>query len=129
MAAKNNIVGWFEVPVNNMERAIKFYESVFGLKLDRQKMGSLDMAWFPGDMTGMGSAGSLVFNKEFYKPSVDGVLLYFSSQTGDLNEDLRRVQAAGGKVHQPRKLITEEIGYMAVAIDTEGNRIALHSRT
>jgi predicted enzyme related to lactoylglutathione lyase len=129
MEAQNNIVGWFEVPVSNMERAIRFYEAVFRLKLDRHKMGSLDMAWFPGNMTGMGTAGSLVFHKNFYKPSADGVLVYFSSQTGDLNEDLSRVKSAGGKVDQPRKLITEEIGYMAVFIDTEGNRIALHSRT
>jgi predicted enzyme related to lactoylglutathione lyase len=44
---KNNLVGWFEIPVENMERAIAFYEKVLDLKMDRHQMGPLDMAWFP----------------------------------------------------------------------------------
>jgi predicted enzyme related to lactoylglutathione lyase len=46
MAPKNNVVGWFEIPVKQMERAIQFYETVFDLKLTRHQIGSLDMAWF-----------------------------------------------------------------------------------
>jgi hypothetical protein len=125
--AESNAVGWFEIPVLNMERAIKFYEDVFNIKLDRNTMAELDMAWFPWDAGGTGAAGSLVYNEDNYKPSMDGVLIYFSSRTGDLADELARVEGAGGKILVPKTLITEDIGYMAVCLDTEGNKIALHS--
>lgn len=125
---KNNVVGWFEVPVTDMDRAVRFYETVFGLQLQRVPMGELDMAWFPWVETGSGTMGSLVRHPEFYKPSQDGTLVYFTAHSGDLNNELGRVEAAGGKVLSPKKLIAEEYGYMAVVVDTEGNRIALHSR-
>ena len=122
-----NVVGWFEIPVTNMERAIKFYETVFDLKLERNQMGDLDMAWFPfADVPG--SPGSLVYHKDFYKPSTDGTLIYFTCHSGDLKNELSKVESAGGKVLMPKKLITEDVGYMALCVDTEGNRIALHSR-
>jgi predicted enzyme related to lactoylglutathione lyase len=129
MEIQRNVVGWFEIPVTDMDRAIKFYETVFGFKLSRNKMDALDMAWFPmapGDAGG--SMGSLVFNKEYYKPTADGVLIYFTAHSGDLSNELSRVEKAGGKIVIPRRLIAPDIGYMAVFIDTEGNRIALHSR-
>jgi hypothetical protein len=125
--AESNAVGWFEIPVKDMERAIKFYEGVFGVKLDRNQMGELDMAWFPWVEGGAGAAGSLVYHEEMYKPSMDGVLIYLTSRTGDIADELTRVEGAGGKVLVPKTLITEDIGYMAVCIDTEGNKIALHS--
>ena len=126
---KRNVVGWFEIPVTDMERAIKFYESVFDFEIKRDQMGVLDMGWFPWvDGDGPGSAGSLVKHPEHYVPSTDGTLIYFSSQTGDLDNELGGVESAGGKVVQPKTLINEDIGYMAVFIDSEGNRVALHSR-
>jgi len=126
MELHRNVVGWFEVPVTNMERAMKFYETVFGFKLERHEMGELDMAWFPFS-DAPGAPGSLVYHKEFYKPSNDGVLIYFTCHSGDLNNELAKVEPAGGKILIPKKLITEDVGYMALCVDTEGNRIALHS--
>jgi predicted enzyme related to lactoylglutathione lyase len=125
---KKNAVGWFEIPVTDMDRAVKFYETVFDIRLSRNLFGKLEMAWFPEVENGMGSAGSLVFNEEFYKPSEDGVLIYFTARSGDISIELERVEKAGGKIIMPRKQISEEYGYMALIIDTEGNRIALHSR-
>jgi len=127
MEQKYNSVGWFEIPVADMERAIRFYEQVFDLKLSRQQVGQLEMAWFPWVGTGLGATGSLVFNKDFYKPSREGVLVYFIAPSGDLAAELSRVEAAGGEVLVPKKLIRADIGYMAVVLDSEGNRIALHS--
>jgi predicted enzyme related to lactoylglutathione lyase len=124
---KKNPVGWFEIPVTDMERGIKFYETVFEIKLLRNLPGPLEMAWFPKAESDMGSPGSLVRNAEYYKPSADGVLIYFTAQSGDLSVELGRVEQAGGKILIPRTLISEETGFMAVIIDTEGNRIALHS--
>lgn len=124
----NNIVGWFEIPVTDMERAVGFYETVLDVKLDRNQMGPLEMAWFPYAPEGYGSGGSLVCYEESYTPSENGVVIYLSSPTGDLKNEISRVNNAGGKVIQDKKIISEEHGYMALFIDSEGNRVALHSR-
>jgi len=126
--SKNNVIGWVEVPVADMERAMKFYETIFDFKLERHQMGPLDMAWFPYFENGLGSGGSLVYQKEYYKPSNEGTLVYFTARSGDLKNELARVEKAGGKVIQPKTLIAEGFGFMAIIIDTEGNRVALHSR-
>jgi uncharacterized protein len=125
---ENNVVGWFEIPVANMDRAIAFYEKVLDLKLDRHQMGPLDMAWFPWLEEKPGSPGSLVHHPDYYKPSTDGVVIYLTAHSGDLTIELSRVEAAGGKVIQPKTQISEEYGNMALIIDSEGNRVALHSR-
>ena len=125
---QNNVVGWFEIPVSDMDRAIRFYSKVFSIELERNKLDGLDMAWFPWDEEGLGCSGSLVYNPEYYKPSAEGSLLYFTPKSGDLAIELDKVEAAGGQVLQKKKLISEEIGYMGLFLDTEGNRIAIHSR-
>jgi uncharacterized protein len=124
---KHNVVGWFEIPVLNMERAIKFYEKVFDIKMDRQMTGALDSAWFPWVEEAMGAGGSLVLNEK-YKPSGEGIFIYFTAMSGNLDNELSRVEGAGGKIAMPRTLISKDIGYMGVIIDTEGNKIAVHSR-
>ncbi|MBC5773255.1 VOC family protein [Pontibacter sp. KCTC 32443] len=125
---KNNVVGWFEIPVTDMPRAIKFYSTVFGFELESQQFGNEEMAWFPWSDNGMGASGSLVKNEDLYKPSADGTIVYFSSPSGDLANELAKVEAAGGKLLKEKTIITEEIGYMCLVLDTEGNRIAFHSR-
>lgn len=129
MELDKNVVGWFEIPVKDMDRAKKFYETVFGFELSLNKMGVLDMAWFPGKENATGSMGSLVYHEEFYKPSLDGVLVYFTAFSGDLTNELARVKEAGGTVLVEKKLIKEDIGYIGVFLDSEGNRIGIHSRT
>ena len=129
MEITHNFVGWFEIPVTDMDRAIRFYEKVFDIRMTRRKMGPLDMAWFPGVEQSIGSTGSLVCQPDHYKPSRDGVLIYFTSFAGDVNVELSRAEIAGGKVLMEKKQISPEIGYMAVLEDTEGNRIALHARS
>lgn len=125
----NNVVGWFEIPVADMDRAIKFYETVFEFKIDRQTMDSLDMGWFPWIENGLGSGGSLVsIDNDFYQPSSSGTIVYFTAHSGDLKNELSRVVPAGGKILVEKRMVGEGYGYMAVVLDTEGNRIALHSR-
>jgi hypothetical protein len=122
----DNLVGWFEIPVSDMDRAIAFYQAVLGIELDRHTMGVLDMAWFPAG-PGPGAAGSLVRHEAFYRPSEDGTLVYFTSPTGDLANELASVEPAGGRVLVPKRQISEDVGFMAVFRDSEGNRVALHS--
>ncbi len=123
-----NMCGWFEIPVSDMDRARKFYETVFDIEIQVHKLGETLMGWFPftEDPEARGASGSLVQNKEFYTPSSDGVLIYFSSL--EINTEMGKVEGAGGKVLQEKKQISPDIGYMALFLDTEGNRIALHSR-
>ncbi len=125
---KNNAVGWFEIPTTDMGRAVKFYETVFNQKLERNKIGNLEMAWFPWVEEGMGASGSLIHDPEHYKPSIDGPVIYFTAHSGDLSNELSRIEEAGGKVLVPKTLITDEIGYFGIFLDTEGNRLAIHSR-
>jgi uncharacterized protein len=124
---KNNIVGWFEIPVINMERALKFYETILKIKLTPTKILEYEMALFPEIEGGLGTPGALMMHQSFI-PSDKGVLIYFTPPSGNLANELSRVEAAGGTVLQQKALITEEIGYWGVFLDTEGNRIGIHSR-
>jgi predicted enzyme related to lactoylglutathione lyase len=123
MPKKMNAVGWFEIPVTDLERALKFYESILGIKLSRNEMGPLKMAWFPWEEDAMGAAGSLV-KADGYTPSYAGTLVYFAVQ--DIDGTLAKINAAGGKTILPRMSIGE-YGFIAHFQDTEGNRVALHS--
>ncbi len=120
--------GWFEIPVSDMKRAKEFYEKVFDIEIQVHQLGETLMGWFPfaKDPEARGASGSLVQNQEFYKPSSDGVLIYFSS--AGIDAELGRVEAAGGQVLRGKTQISPEVGYMGLFLDSEGNRIALHSR-
>lgn len=121
-----NMVGWFEIPVTNMERAKSFYDTVFSIEIQIQDFGGTLMGWFPFNEGKLGASGSLIQN-EAYEPSKNkGVLIYFSTE--NINTEINKVEAAGGKIIQPKTQISPDIGYMALFIDCEGNRIALHSR-
>ena len=123
-----NMVGWFEIPVNDMARAQKFYEQVFDIKIHIVEMGETTMGWFPfpKDPAARGAGGSLIQNPAHYNPSDNGVLIYFSS--AEITAELNRVEPAGGQVLQEKTKISDDIGYMALFLDCEGNRIALHCR-
>lgn len=118
-------VGWFEIPVKNMKRAIAFYGEVFHAKMAVQDFGDTKMAFFPWHESADGAGGALVDAEEHYSPSHHGSLVYFSCE--DLAEELSRVKKAGGNVLQPKTEISPEHGFMGLFEDTEGNRVALHS--
>jgi predicted enzyme related to lactoylglutathione lyase len=122
-----NMVGWFEIPVVDMGRAKKFYEAVFDLEIQEQDLNELQMGIFPFAEGRMGAWGALVKHPDFYHPSAsEGPLLYFSC--GDVQVQAERIEKAGGTILQHKKLISEGVGYMALFLDSEGNRLALHSR-
>ncbi|MCF8267838.1 MAG: VOC family protein [Ignavibacteriales bacterium] len=120
----SNVINWFEIPVANMERAISFYQTVLGGEFYRMEMSGIDMAFFP--MEGEGIGGALCCG-EGYVPSEHGCLVFLNGGD-DLSVALSRVNSAGGKVIQEKTLVREDIGFMAMFIDSEGNRIAFHSR-
>ena len=122
---KSNPVGWFEIPVTDMDRAKVFYEKAFDLQIQVVDLGGIVMGWFPNAGDVRGSTGSLI-RQDSYVPSHEGTLVYFSS--ADVQNELNRIKTVGGKILQGKTQISPEYGYMAVFEDTEGNRIALHSQ-
>ena len=118
-----NAVNWFEIPVKDIERARKFYETVLNTKLTLEELEPFTMAFFPMTLGVPGAAGTLI-KGESYEPSHAGTIVYFSVE--DIEETLRRVNANGGKTLLPKKGIGE-YGFIAHFEDTEGNRLALHS--
>ncbi|HWC52853.1 MAG TPA: VOC family protein [Chitinophagaceae bacterium] len=122
-----NAISWFEIPATNLERAQKFYESIFETNLIPLDTPNIKMRMFPISdmMTGVG--GAVVDSGGFHKPSLtDGPLIYLNANP-DVQNVLNKVEEAGGKILVPKTQISPEYGYMAVFSDTEGNRIALHS--
>jgi hypothetical protein len=120
-------ISWFEIGTTDLDRATQFYETIFNVNLNPLDLDNIKMRMFPLDdmMTGVG--GALVYSGGFHKPSAtDGPLIYLNGNP-DVQIILDRVEAAGGKIMVPKTQISEEYGYMAVIIDTEGNRIGLHS--
>jgi predicted enzyme related to lactoylglutathione lyase len=118
------MVGWFEIPVNDMDRAKQFYEVVFEIEIKVQDFGGTLMGWFPDNNGVYGATGSLV-KQDSYIPSEQGTLVYFMSN--NVQVELDRVENAGGKIYQEKTKISDDHGCMGVFIDSEGNRIAIHS--
>jgi predicted enzyme related to lactoylglutathione lyase len=121
-----NAISWFEIPSSNLIRATNFYETIFGITFNPLDLPNIKMRMFPvEDMMGVG--GAIVDSGGFHKPSAtDGPLIYLNGNP-DLQKVLDKVEDAGGKILVPKTEISPEYGYMAVIIDTEGNRIGLHS--
>ncbi len=120
---KTNPVNWFEIPVKDLGRAKTFYERVFDKKLTQENMEELNIAFFPMEQGVPGAGGMLVKGKT-YKPSGEGIVIYFS--VDDIEETLRRIKANGGSTVIPKKSIGQ-YGFIAHFEDTEGNHLALHS--
>jgi uncharacterized protein len=120
-----NTLNWFEISVNDIARAKKFYETVFAIEMPLQEMMGMQMAFFPSeDMNGKVS-GALV-QGPMHKPSTEGAVIYLNGNP-DLADALSRIEAAGGKVTMPKTHISPEVGHMAFFMDSEGNKVALHS--
>ena len=128
MDATSNSINWFEIPTKDIERATKFYSAVFGITMEVQEMEGMPMAFFPYE-PGSGKMSGALIKSDMHAPSTsDGPVLYLNADP-DLSDAFGKIEAAGGSIIMPKTQIPEEHGYMAFFIDTEGNRMALHSRT
>ncbi len=122
-----NAISWFEIPTTDINRAQQFYETIFGITMMPMDMPNIKMRMFPLDdmMTQVG--GALVDSGGFHKASAtDGPLIYLNANP-DVQHVLDKVVAAGGSIMVPKTEISPDYGFMAVFMDTEGNRVALHS--
>jgi predicted enzyme related to lactoylglutathione lyase len=121
MIKKSNPVVYFEIPVNNIDRAIKFYKTVFNFDFDKEIIDKNEMALFPFVEENSGISGALA-KGEIYKPTKDGVVIYFKTQ--NIDETLKLATSNGGQILYPKT--DNGIGFVAEFEDTEGNRIALY---
>ncbi len=119
---KNNPVGWFEIHVQDMARAQKFYEAVLGVTLKKLET-EYDMLAFPMDMERYGAPGALI-KMDGMDSGGNSVLVYFSCE--DCAKEESRVVPAGGKIHKSKFSIGEH-GFIALVLDSEGNMFGLHS--
>jgi uncharacterized protein len=123
---KSNSVCWFDIYVDDMDRAVRFYESVFQKKLEKvpDPTGETEMMSFPAFMDSYGSSGALV-KSQHGRPGVGGTMVYFTVE--DCAVEAARVTAAQGKVVRP-KFSIGDFGFVSLCIDTEGNMFGLNSR-
>ncbi len=119
-------ISWFEIPTRDIERAQRFYEAIFNMQMMVMDLQNIQMRLFPLDDP-MNVGGALTYNENFYHPSsTEGPLIYLNGNP-DVQNIIDKVEEAGGKVLVPKTLISPDHGFMAVFLDTEGNRIGLHS--
>jgi len=118
-----NYVNWFEIPVLNLKRAMAFYNHIYGIQMEMTEMKEYAMAFFPTD-TGIG--GALVKGPGSV-PGETGSLIYLNGGT-NLQTMLAKVESVGGRVILEKTKINDDSGFFALFIDSEGNKLALHSK-
>lgn len=118
-----NAINWFEIPAQDFDRARTFYELILGAEMTRMDMMGMKCAFFPADL--QNGVGGCIMEGPGYEPSDKGAVIYLNGGD-DLNNILSKVEAAGGKITLPKMAIGEN-GHMAHFIDSEGNRVGLHS--
>lgn len=118
-----NIINWFEIPATDFSRAVTFYKAILGLEIKETEMFGTKMGFFPTD--GKNISGAIVQGED-YKPSTNGVVAYLNGGK-DLQNVLDKVESSNGNVIVPKTLISPEMGYFGMFIDTEGNKMAVHS--
>jgi predicted enzyme related to lactoylglutathione lyase len=118
-----NFITWFEIPAYNHYRSVAFYNYIYGIEITSVEINGLAMGFFPAE-SGIGGA---IVTGPGCVPSEIGPLLYLNGGE-DLNNVLFKVNDAGGRVLMEKTFISETAGYFAIFIDSEGNRLALHSK-
>ncbi len=119
----SNQVVWVDIPVLDLDRAIRFYSAVLGAEVKKQEYPAKAIGLLPGsdpDVTGC------LYKSDSDRPSSSGPLVYLNAE-GRLDEALNQVETHGGKLLQPKHQIGP-YGFRAMILDSEGNRLALHSR-
>jgi predicted enzyme related to lactoylglutathione lyase len=118
-----NAINWFEIPVKNFAKAKAFYETILGAPVTEMPHPQFKYGMLPADM--QNGVGGAIVEGEGFEPSTAGALIYLNGGD-DLSIPLAKVEKAGGKILMPKTSLGPN-GFMAHLLDTEGNKIALHS--
>lgn len=119
----NNLISIVEISVTEFARAVKFYQTVLGISIEEMEMDGNQMGVLPNEE---GAVNVVLIKGNDYKPTTDGAILYLNAGI-DLQPILDKVAQNGGQVIVPKTEISPEMGYFALFIDTEGNKLGLHS--
>ena len=118
----SNALNWFEIPAADIKRAVKFYSTILGTELEiSDMMPGYQMAMLPAE----DGVGGGIVQGEGYTPSAEGSMVYLNAGE-DIDVPLGKVEGAGGKILVPKTSIGEN-GFFAYFLDTEGNKVGLHS--
>lgn len=120
-----NTLNWFEIPATDFARAKTFYATVLNVQIHEDPSPNMQYAYLPSDPQ-KGTFGGAIASGENFVPSMVGTTIYLDGGQ-DLSVPLGRVESAGGKVILPKTAIGENRGFIALFIDTEGNKIGFHS--
>ena len=118
-----SFVSIFEIPATEISRAIKFYQNILSIDIEKMDFVDMQMGLFPTDEQ---ITIGVIVQGEGYTPSSNGVTIYLDGGD-DLQIILDKIESNGGKIIVPKTLHADESGYYALFIDTEGNRLGLHS--
>ena len=119
----NSYISIFEIPATDISRAVEFYQSVLGVSIEKMEFPGVEMGLFPYENQAI---TGVIMKTEGYVPSADGVTIYLNG--GDnLQIILDRVEEHGGKIMIPKTPHADEVGFFAIFLDSEGNKIGLHS--
>lgn len=119
----NSFLSIFEIPATNLSRAVNFYQAILDIKIEKIEMPEMEMGIFPYEDQ---IVSGVIIKAEGYNPSADGVTIYLNGGN-NLQVILDKVEKNGGKILIPKTLHADGSGYFAVFLDTEGNKIGLHS--
>lgn len=119
----NNLISIVEISITDFPRAVKFYQTILGVTIQEMDMDGNKMGIIPNEE---GTVNVVLIKGNDYKPSSDGALVYFNAGK-DLQPVLDKIEQNGGKVIVPKTQISPEMGSFALFIDTEGNKVGLHS--
>jgi hypothetical protein len=118
-----NYISWFEIPAFDFQQAVYFYNHIFAIEMKQNITEINAIAFFP-ETSGIG--GAIIFGPGSI-PSDKGPLIYLNGGN-DLNVVLNKVEFAGGRIVMPKTLISDDAGYFAIFIDSQGNKLAIHSK-
>jgi predicted enzyme related to lactoylglutathione lyase len=119
----NNVVSIVEIPVTDLARASQFYQNILNVSIEKVEMGETQMGVIPNDI---GTVNVVLVKGSDYTPTTDGAVIYLNAGK-DLQPMLEKVEKSGGQVIVPKTEISAEMGFFALFIDTEGNKLGLHS--
>ncbi|RYG11330.1 MAG: VOC family protein [Chitinophagaceae bacterium] len=119
----SNIISIVEVPTSDFARAVKFYQSILEITIEEVDMGGTQMGVL---LSEPGAVSMVLVKSDDYKPTTDGAVFYLNAGN-DLNPMLGKVAENGGQILVPKTEISPEMGFFALFVDTEGNKLGLHS--